>query len=247
MTIVSPPYSVSNSGCIIDGNIYQRLISCEISMGRKSRRRSFKIRAFVVIALMLSASLFLQYNIPIVNWFKQNLHTIITIVLLSAALATTGTLVWLSRQKIVSRGSGDGTWNVKWTFPPLNMKDELAFKVWHSIEVFKPSRYYELESGYHNELFNWLNKDFSQAEWESPTSRRASRPDISIGNIAIEVKGPTGNRELDTITHKAIRYRNHYDIVLFVLFSPHFTNEHFDDIKKGMKRDCRYAGVITKT
>lgn len=77
------------------------------------------------------------------------------------------------------------------------VKETLLYKVTESIRTFEPSRVYKNEFGYHTELQGWLKHEFTSASFEKRTG--ASRPDIAIDDIAIEIKGPTGNRELGTL------------------------------------------------
>jgi hypothetical protein len=89
-------------------------------------------------------------------------------------------------------------------------------KLVDAIEKFKPSRNYRNELPYQMELVGWLKGTYGFADIE--TQRGRSRPDIVTGDIAIEVKGPTTNRELKTIADKIIRYSQYFSKIIIVLF-----------------------------
>jgi hypothetical protein len=65
--------------------------------------------------------------------------------------------------------------------------------------------------------------------------RGSSRPDISIGNIAIEVKGPTYRKDLETIANKLLKYPLHFEEnMIIVLFDIQFGN--YDEWIQAVKR-----------
>lgn len=85
------------------------------------------------------------------------------------------------------------------------------------IREFKPAGNGLNEAQFQVQLFQYLKRDFPQAEMES--QRGSSRPDIEVNGIAIEIKGPTRDAELQTIADKLLRYPNRFPkgfiIVLF--------------------------------
>lgn len=67
--------------------------------------------------------------------------------------------------------------------------------------------------------------------------RGSSRPDIVIGGIAIEVKGPTRDKDLKTIADKCMRYSQYYKQGLIVVLfdtdvNPYMYKEWFEGLKK---------------
>jgi hypothetical protein len=113
------------------------------------------------------------------------------------------------------------------------LKESKLYKVTESIKRFKPSMAYTLESGYQYELQGWLKQEFPSASLEN--SIGASRPDIVIDEIAIEIKGPTGNAELGTLSEKVFKYLYHYENLIIVLFEPSFTEQRYREIKEGIE------------
>jgi len=124
------------------------------------------------------------------------------------------------------------------------MKESLLYKVSESIENFKPSRRYKNEFGYHTELQGWLKAHFPSAKVEIQTG--ASRPDIIIDHIAIEVKGPTDSQALNTLTTKCLKYSKYYTNIICVLFEPSFTDRNFQEIKEGIDRTFPNVSIIVK-
>lgn len=128
--------------------------------------------------------------------------------------------------------------------PQLPSK-KLHVNVENAINSFKPSRNWEYERQYQDELFSWLKRDFPNiVEYE--VTKGSSRPDLVIKDIAIEIKGPTGNRELDTLTTKFLKYANYYPHFIIVLFDCHFSEGHFDEIQSGIKKVAPHVIIIRK-
>ncbi|RJX15454.1 hypothetical protein CW703_05715 [Candidatus Bathyarchaeota archaeon] len=116
-------------------------------------------------------------------------------------------------------------------------EDTLFQKVVEAIRNFEPSRRYRNEFGYHTELQGYLKSHFPGSKVELKTG--SSRPDIVIGDIAIEVKGPTTSRELQTIPDKIIRYSRYYPKIIVVLFEPKVNPRLLHEWRKGL-RETRF-------
>ena len=133
------------------------------------------------------------------------------------------------------------------TWEPGEMKDVFSRNVWNEILNFRPSRQYDNEGGYHNELFNYLQNKFHQAQSNKRVG--SSQPDIRIEHIAIEIKGPTGKNQLRDLSHKVIRYLagGHHTLLFIVLFDPQkeISPAYFKDLKDGLLKIPK-VGVITK-
>jgi hypothetical protein len=119
----------------------------------------------------------------------------------------------------------------------------LQINVENAIRRFKPSRNYQYEIDYQNELYSWLLREFP-VQYEKQTG--SSRPDLIIKNIAIEIKGPTGNRELDTLTTKFLKYSNHYPYFIIVLFDCKFSEGHYNEIYNGILKFAPHVKIIRK-
>lgn len=119
----------------------------------------------------------------------------------------------------------------------IEKRDEpyLLNKIKKAIDIFVPSQEYKSEIGYHAELQGWLKANFPNSVVEYQIGR--SRPDIVIGDIAIEVKGPTKKNELQTVADKCMRYSKNFKggfiIVLFDVFVlPSFYKEWSECLKE---------------
>lgn len=77
-----------------------------------------------------------------------------------------------------------------------------------------------------------MNHCFPSARIE--VQKGSSRPDIVIDNIAIEVKGPTTQKELETIASKIVRYSRHFSGFIAVLFEVRVPDTHYREWKEGI-------------
>ncbi|MGA2919123.1 hypothetical protein [Methanoregula sp.] len=124
------------------------------------------------------------------------------------------------------------------------IKDLLITKIVDAIKNFKPIRKWENEDGYHKELLGYLSHDFPEIKYEFQIG--SSRPDLVIKNIAIELKGPTDNGALDTLTTKCLKYSKYYDHLIIVLFEPRFSEGHFKEIREGINQYFPHVIIIRK-
>jgi len=131
--------------------------------------------------------------------------------------------------------------NPQWTWNPKIM-DDSASKLWKSMWDFTTEKG-GVERYHHDKLYRWLKREFPNAEYEKPIG--TIRIDIAIDKIAIELKGPTENKDLDSISKQALTRLNYYDNVIFVLCEPKFTDKHFEEIERAIKRELPKVGVIT--
>lgn len=103
------------------------------------------------------------------------------------------------------------------------------------IESFKPFKSYRFESDYHIGLAHHLKTKYPETRIE--VQKSSSRPDITIGKIAIEVKGPTTSQGLDSIASKIMRYRNNFeDGLIIVLFNIQVSEGYYVEWETGIKK-----------
>lgn len=112
------------------------------------------------------------------------------------------------------------------------------------IKKFQPSTKWKTEEGYHGELISYLKQSYPHAKAEHQTG--ASRPDIVLNNIAIEVKGPTDTQALTTLADKIFRYSNHYSYHIIVLFEPCFSESRYNELLNGIRASHPNVEVIRK-
>jgi hypothetical protein len=110
-----------------------------------------------------------------------------------------------------------------------------------AIRKFTPIRHYNKELPYQDTLASVLRERFPSTKIE--VSRGSTRPDIVVRGVAIEIKGPTGMKDLQTIADKCLRYPQYYPRgMICVLFNVTVSDQLYTDWLKGMKRD--YPEVI---
>jgi hypothetical protein len=125
------------------------------------------------------------------------------------------------------------------------IKESKLYKVVEAIEEFEPARKYGHELPYQTELRGWLKSKFPNTDIE--IQRGASRPDIVIDDdIAVEVKGPTGVRELKDLSDKCVRYLRHFDNFIIVLFEVNVPEEHWGEFEEGLVERFPEVKVIRK-
>ena len=113
-------------------------------------------------------------------------------------------------------------------------KGSLIIEVEKAIREFRPLRRYDKEIFYQDSLASWLKSRFPDTEIE--VSRGSARPDIVVEGIAIEVKGPTGERDLQTISDKCMRYCQYFPQgMICVLFDVYVNPQRYMDWKRGME------------
>ncbi|GAH51319.1 unnamed protein product, partial [marine sediment metagenome] len=84
----------------------------------------------------------------------------------------------------------------------------LLLELANAIREYNPFQRYDKELYYRDTLANWLKPKFPDTKIEVP--RGSTRPDIVVKGVAIEVKGPTSYRDLESIADKCLRYMQYY-------------------------------------
>jgi hypothetical protein len=113
------------------------------------------------------------------------------------------------------------------------------------LEFITPRRYYNEEKYYQDTLASWLKSKFPDTDIE--VSRGSTRPDIVVGGVAIEVKGPTFDKDLTTIPDKCVRYYQYFPSgMICVLFNVHVNQQRYNDWLKGMNEKHPEVLVIKK-
>jgi len=119
----------------------------------------------------------------------------------------------------------------------------LLLEVEKIIREFRPLRRYEKEIFYQDSLASWLKSKFTDTDIEIP--RGSTRPDIVVEGIAIEVKGPTFEKDLQTISDKCMRYCQYFpNGLICVLFNVYVSQQRYDDWEKGMKQTFPDVKII---
>jgi len=128
----------------------------------------------------------------------------------------------------------------------FNSKKELIFfdvvkEIKNCISNIKKHK----EINYQYLLYGRLQYKFPQVKLEEQIN--SSRPDIVINKIGIEIKGPTGNRELQTIADKLLRYPQYFkDGIILVLFDVYAHPRRYAEWERGLKREYPDVVIIRK-
>lgn len=146
------------------------------------------------------------------------------------------------RDILLDRDRKKADWKVKELTEKIskngsNFLLELEKTIWE----FVPIRRYDKEIPYQDTLASWLKAKFPDTKIE--VSRGSTRPDIIVKGIAIEVKGPTSYRDLETIADKCLRYPQYFpNGMICVLFNVNVSESRYEDWLKGMNK--YYPDVI---
>jgi hypothetical protein len=155
-----------------------------------------------------------------------------------------GLVKYVDRNSQEKWGSIDEVTDWQVTDSAQTEKESLFSRVVSSINEYFPSRIFHNEYSYQLELHGWLRREFPSSQIEMQTG--ASRPDIVIEDIAIEVKGPTDNRALDTLATKCLKYSQHYSKLIIVLFEPVFSESNFSEISRGIDTHFPNVKIVRK-
>jgi len=112
-----------------------------------------------------------------------------------------------------------------------------------AIERFEPACRWKREREYQIDLAGYLKRQFPDLELYVEPQSGASRPDLAINDIAIEVKGPTTSQDLSTIPEKIAKYSNYYQSLVFVLFEPMYSERRCNEILSWAEKS---AGLTCK-
>lgn len=214
-----------------------------VEVGR--RRATAQGEDFVVMAVLAVIAFAIIWTFvldPIFTWATRNLVLVLIALVASGGLVAVG---WNKYRQIVRHRE-----LVKWKaareqeIARRREVGQLVIDLEKAIQRFEPSRRYGNEFGYHTELQGWLKSRFSNAKVEIRTG--ASRPDIVVGDVAIEVKGPTDTNALNTLTTKCLKYSRYYNHLIIVLFEPRFSERNYAEILSGIQTNFPQVSVIRK-
>ncbi len=227
--------------------------------------------AQLTIALIIIGVLVWIFVIqPFIEWAKQNIMTIVTIFVVILTILVVGfVLYWKYKKKKEAEKKAfeeeqkakglvkfvDRFGNERWGKPDevekwrkedeeAREKERLINQVVEAIEEFKPARRYKNEFPYQVELVGYLKSKFPHADIEQ--QKGSSRPDIVVGDVAIEVKGPTRTQDLKTIADKCMRYYQHFGELVIVLFEMDVYEPRYEEWKRGIKNTFPNVRIIRK-
>jgi hypothetical protein len=126
------------------------------------------------------------------------------------------------------------------------VNDGVFQKILEKIDLFKPLLpYYPNELSYQLDLGRYLLQYFPTAKLEE--QRNSARPDITIDDVAIEIKGPTYEIGLQSIADKCLRYPLYFEKgLIIVLFDVKITSRFLEDWKKGLQTKFPHVVIRCK-
>lgn len=125
-----------------------------------------------------------------------------------------------------------------------NSGDRHYDDVLHAIGRFQPARAYREEQFYQVELAGFLKHQFPDTAIEVQDGR--ARPDIVVGDVAVEIKGPTTYRDLATVFDKCVRYTARWGRLIVVLFAVEVDGGRYTDWERSLKKYFPDVIVIRK-
>ena len=123
-------------------------------------------------------------------------------------------------------------------------KKKLVNQIYEKIREFQPFKDYSNEFSYQFELGGYLKAIFPNTKIEQ--QRGSSRPDIIISNVAIEVKGPTSHRDLDSVWSKCGRYYKHFEELIVVLFDVLVNERYYKEWEESLQEHFPNVKIIRK-
>ena len=112
----------------------------------------------------------------------------------------------------------------------IDWTPSLLLELKSNIKKFKPLRNYNKEELYQTWLYWYLQNNYPDLKIEE--TKHYSRPDITIGNIAIEIKWPTNMAWLNTLADKINKYLPAWEYLFIVLFDMKTSKKDYEDKKR---------------
>lgn len=223
-------------------------------------------RATIIVLVIVVIVFVWVYVIqPLIEWIKQNILLVGFVVAILIILILT-VLYYLGkelREKRIIEASLEREYKTRglskyirngvtmWGTPEqieywrkMDEKAQLINRVAEAIKAYHPPRQLRDEYAYQMGLHGFLQNQFKEVEVE--VQRGHSRPDIVIGDIAIEIKGPSDSVALMSVSDKAMRYMQHFKYLIVVLFEPQFNEGRYQEWLRGMERTFSSVIVIRK-
>jgi len=209
----------------------------------------------ILIVLAIAAVLVWEFLIkPFAEWIK--LHALVVSIgalVLGILIILACYFFWrLAREKdelrsvLESKGYseykdyyGTSKWGTEREIADWKKEDKLFCDILEVIRIFTPSKVWEREEPYHLELQGCLRTRFRQSRIEVQTA--SSRPDIVIDHIAIEVKGPTYDGDLETIPEKCEKYLKHWKRLILVFFEPRYSDEKWNELIRPLPKQYKHS------
>jgi hypothetical protein len=191
----------------------------------KKKSNSKPTLILIGIAVVIILCMFIAQ--PVLAWVSENkgilLASLIAVVVVAVAL-----FIW-------------------WYTERRKKREEAFYRVVGTIKSLDYTPTFREERPYQAMLYGFLKGKGFDVSYEVQTG--ASRPDLVVDGIAIEVKGPTDSMAMQTLSHKIMKYSNHYKFLIIVLFDCICSKYTLDETLMGIAKMVRgkvKLEVITK-
>lgn len=194
----------------------------------KAKKRNPKPTIIIIgIAIVVILCMFVAQ--PVLAWVSENkgilIASLIAVVVVAVAL-----FAW-------------------WYTERLKKRNEAFYGLVGTIKSFSYQPTFREERPYQSMLYGYLKGRGLDVEYEVGTG--GSRPDLVVDGIAIEVKGPTDSMALQTLSHKIMKYSNHYKYLIIVLFdcicSKYTLDETMMGIVKMVKGKMKLEVIVKRS
>jgi hypothetical protein len=150
------------------------------------------------------------------------------------------------RDILVEKARTEAQWEERDLIEKIDKKgSNKLLEIEKAIIEFPPMRRYNEELYYQDTLASFLRARFPDTRIE--VTRGSTRPDIVVKGVAIEIKGPTNDGDLQTIADKCLRYKQYFPKgMICVLFNVNVTQHRYEDWVQGMKKTHPDVKIIKK-
>jgi hypothetical protein len=180
----------------------------------KSKKQSNAKPTLILIGIAVVIIFGIFVAQPVLVWINQNKEVLIAS-LLALVVVAVAIFIWRYREGQKKR-------------------NEAFYRLIEAIKAFNYTPTFREERPYHSMTYGYLIGKGFIVEYEVGTG--GSRPDLVVGGIAIEVKGPTDSMALQTLSHKVMKYSNHYRYLIIVLFDAMCSKYTMDETLMGIAK-----------
>lgn len=178
------------------------------------KKKSNTKPALVLIGIGILVILGIFVAQPVIAWITDN-RDIIIASMIALVVVSVAIFIWWYKER-------------------LKKRNEAFYRLVETIKNFRYQPTFREERPYQAMLYGYLKGKGFDVEYEVSTG--GSRPDLVVEGIAIEVKGPTDAMALQTLSHKIMKYSNHYRHLVIVLFDCICSKYTLDETMMGIAK-----------
>lgn len=179
-----------------------------------AKKQSNAKPTLILIGIVIVIILSMFFAQPVLAWVSDNKGILIAS-LIAIVVVTVALFIW-------------------WHIEQRKKQNKAFYDLVEGIKSFKYTPTFREERPYQSMLYGYLKGKGFDVQYEVQSG--ASRPDLVVEGIAIEVKGPTDSMALQTLSHKAMKYSNHYHFLIVVLFDCICSKYTLDETMMGLAK-----------